>query len=88
MYADHSILRRDASYLRIKSVELGYSFANNALKKGGINSIRIYANGHNLFTFAGKYVKPFDPEKIEGAFAVGYNYPVLKSYNFGINLTF
>lgn len=88
MYADHSIWRRDASYLRIKSVELGYTFANKALKKGGINSMRIYANGHNIFTFAGKYVKPFDPEKIEGAFAVGYNYPVLKSYNFGINLTF
>ena len=88
MYAESSIWRRDASYLRFKSVELGYTFAPEFIKKSGISNIRVYVNAHNLFTFANPLVKPFDPEKIEGAFSVGYNYPVTKSYNFGINVIF
>jgi TonB-linked SusC/RagA family outer membrane protein len=96
MYAESSQWRKDASYLRIKSVELGYTVNHDRLKTVGISSLRLYVNGFNLYTFADPFVKPFDPEKLEGngdPNAPGYNragftYPVIKSYNFGVNVSF
>lgn len=88
MYAESSVWRKDASYLRLKSVELGYTLNNPLLKSVGIDRIRLYANAHNLFTLADPFVKPFDPEKIEGAFSAGFTYPLTQSYNFGFNLSF
>ena len=88
MYRESSAFRKDASYLRLKSMEIGYTIPVKIVKKAMLESVRIYANGHNLFTFADDFVKPFDPEKIEGAFSAGFNYPLTKSYNFGLNVTF
>lgn len=89
MYRESSVWRRDASYLRMKSLEFGYNLQNEGLKKAlGVTNLRIYASGFNLFTIADPFVKPFDPEKVEGAFSAGLNYPVTKTYNFGINLNF
>ncbi|WP_157202503.1 TonB-dependent receptor [Marinilabilia salmonicolor] len=88
MYKESSIWRRDASYLRLKSLELGYTFDNAFLKEIGIENLRVYSNGHNLLTFADSFIKPFDPEKIEGAYNAGLTYPLTKSFNFGINVIF
>jgi TonB-linked SusC/RagA family outer membrane protein len=88
MYAESSVWRRDASYVRLKSVELGYSPDFSALQSFGIQNLRIYVSAFNLFTIADPFVKPFDPEKIEGAFNAGFTYPLTKSYNIGLNLTF
>jgi TonB-linked SusC/RagA family outer membrane protein len=88
MYAESSIWRRDASYVRLKSVELGYSINPDLLRRAGISRLRLYANAFNLFTIADSFVKPFDPEKLEGLYNAGFTYPLSKSYNFGVNLTF
>lgn len=88
MYAESSAWRKDASYLRFKSAQLGYTFNLGWLKKIGIDGVRVYGNAHNIFTWADPFVKPFDPEKIEGLFGAGLTYPVTRSYNFGINVTF
>lgn len=88
MYSESSVWRRDASYLRIKSVELGYTIPKKLLSPIGIQSFRIYASGYNLYTFCDKFVKPFDPERIEGNFNAGWVYPLTKSFNFGVNLIF
>lgn len=88
MYSESSVWRRDASYLRIKSVELGYTIPKKLLSPIGIQSLRIYASGYNLYTFCDKFVKPFDPERIEGNYNAGWVYPLTKSFNFGINLIF
>lgn len=88
MYAESSVWRRDASYLRLKSVELGYSPDFDGLEAVGIKSLRIYVNAFNLVTMADPFVKPFDPEKIEGLFNAGFTYPLTRSYNIGLNLTF
>lgn len=88
MYRESAAFRRDASYLRLKSVEIGYTLPADLVKKFYIENLRIYANGHNLFTFADSFVKAFDPEKIEGAYSAGFNYPLTKSFNFGVTLTF
>jgi hypothetical protein len=89
MYHESEVWRKDASYFRLKTVDLGYTFRNQSwLKKVGIDNFRIYANGHNLYTWADDFVKPFDPEKIEGAYSAGLTYPLTRSYNMGINITF
>lgn len=88
MYNESSVWRRNASYLRIKSIELGYTIPRQCLLPVGIQNLRIYVSGYNLFTFCDKFVKPFDPEKIEGQDNAGWVYPISKSFNVGVNLAF
>jgi hypothetical protein len=72
---------RDASYLRLKSIEIGYSIPGNALKYIGLSNLRIFASAYNIFTLDD--IKVIDPEM--GSSAV---YPVQKMVNFGINAQF
>lgn len=88
MYNESQVWRKDASYLRLKNVELGYTIPSKYLRKYWINSIRIYVNAYNLVTFADSFVKPFDPEKIEGDFSAGFTYPLTRSFNVGLNVSF
>lgn len=89
MYAESSVWRRDASYLRLKSVELGYTFKFDVLGRIGIDNLRVYASAFNLYTFTDPFVRPFDPEKLEGVGnSAGFTYPVTKTYNFGVNVSF
>jgi len=88
MYKESSVWRKDASYVRLKSAELGYTFNPRWYSGIGIKKIRIYATGFNLITFADPFVKAFDPERLEGLFNAGFNYPLTKTFNFGVNLNF
>ena len=88
MYKESKIWRRDASYLRLKNIEIGYTIPKRLLAKTGLADVRVYVDAYNLFTFADSFVKPFDPEKIEGAYGCGFSYPVMKSYNIGVNVSF
>ena len=88
MYYESSIWRRDASYIRLKSLEIGYSLPSSIINTFGVQNLRLYINGYNLLTLTDPFVKPFDPESIEGAYNAGWVYPLAKSFNFGVNLTF
>ena len=89
LYHESEVWRKDASYFRLKTLDLGYTFRDqNWMNKVGISNMRIYVNGHNLITWADDFVKPFDPEKIEGSYSAGLTYPLTRSYNMGINVTF
>ena len=74
---------RDASYVRLKNVQLGYTFPSRLTQKIGIQKIRIYTSLENPFTWS-KYPKGWDPEINTG----GAFYPVLATYVFGLNLRF
>ncbi len=80
--------RLNASYLRIKSVELGYTLPKVITSKWGIEGIRVYVNAFNLFTFCGEDVKDMDPEREEGSYAADLTYPLMRSFNFGLNINF
>ena len=80
--------RLNASYLRIKSIEIGYTFPKRWTKTIGIEGLRIYANGFNLFTFCSKDIKDLDPEKEEGDYTADLTYPLMRSFNFGLNINF
>lgn len=49
---------------------------------------RLYFNAYNLFTFTDSFLKQFDPEKTEGDYGAGYNYPLTKSFNVGLSVSF
>lgn len=73
----------DASYLRLKNIEIGYNIPTHILSKIKIEALRVYVSGQNLLTFTG--VPQIDPENTHGQ---GWTYPQMKSFNFGLNLQF
>ena len=78
---------KDATYARLKNVEVGYTFNLAALKKMGLTKTRIYVNGTNLLTFDKLHY--VDPEEDVGQTNNTRGvYPNLAVVNFGINLNF
>ena len=76
--------QRDGSYLRLKSVEIGYSLPKKLLTRSGfIQSVRFYVAGNNLLTFSN--FKLWDPEQGGGQ---GASYPNNRVYSFGLNANF
>lgn len=73
---------RDGSFLRLKQVELGYSIPESILHKMRMANLRVYISGTNLLTFS-KF-KLWDPE-MAGS---GLGYPIQRTYNLGIQLSF
>ncbi|KAA6303699.1 MAG: TonB-dependent receptor SusC [Candidatus Ordinivivax streblomastigis] len=73
---------QNGAYLRLKTIELGYSLPKDWLKKVGINNLRLYINAYNLFTITG--VKGLDPERPSELY--GQMYPLNKTFNFGLNM--
>jgi len=77
---------KDATYLRLKSIQIGYTLPAKIIGNSGlIKSLRIYANGLNLFTWSG-LSSLIDPEHTNSGY--GNTYPITKNYNLGVNLTF
>lgn len=74
---------RDASYLRLKNVEVGYTVNADILKKLGIVKLRVFANGYNLLTL--DHLGFIDPESKIGN---KNKYPNTRIYNFGVNVNF
>ena len=78
----------DASYLRLKNMEIGYNFLLPILQRLRINSLRVYANANNLLTWSNMY-PGVDPETIQIGDGFNYEpYPQVRTMNFGINVRF
>jgi len=75
---------QDGSYLRLKNIVLGYTIPNNVTKKIGIDRLRFYFSGDNLFTHTN--YRGLDPER--GGSGDLLQYPQNKIYAFGLNATF
>lgn len=75
----------DASYLRVRNISIGYTLPRSLLGKVGINTLRVYASGQNLFTFDNlpEGIDPLIPNGSVGAF-----FPVVSSMTFGLNVNF
>lgn len=74
---------RDASYLRLKNLEIGYNFSGSFLKRFGISQFRTFVNGYNLLTFDSLIIT--DPESRTGDRSA---YPLTKVYNIGFKVNF
>lgn len=75
---------RDGSFLRLKSVEIGYTLPKKILKKLHMNTIRIYYSGTNLLCFS-KF-DTWDPEMT--SMDKGFKYPLQRVNNIGVNFSF
>lgn len=73
---------RDGTFLRLKSVELGYTLPTELTERLHVNNLRIYLNGLNLLTWS--RFDLWDPEMGGNGFA----YPIQKVYNMGIDINF
>ena len=75
---------KSRNFMRVRNIEVGYNFKHHAgFRAAGISNFRIYLNVTNPFTVS-KLMSDYDldPELLS------YRYPVLKSYNIGVNITF
>lgn len=76
---------KNASYLRLKNVQLGYSLPATWAKTIGVKKLRVYYSGQNILTFTSFY-KWIDPEAPIGE--NGYDFPQVKINSLGLNVTF
>lgn len=87
---------QDASYIRLKNLQLGYTLPSAWMQKIGLTKCRVFISGENLWTGTG-LSKLFDPETIDGgntdsnansAIKNGGNaYPLSRTWSFGLSLT-
>ncbi|HLP39076.1 TonB-dependent receptor [Lacibacter sp.] len=79
---------KDATFIRLRNVNLSYSITGNWVKKVGFKNLQVFASGTNLLTFSklGFYKNTFDPDaNLSGE---GRNYPIHKNIAGGVRLTF
>ena len=82
-YRMSSFWLQDASYLRVKNIELAYRFKKVNLGIIGFNSLRLFVNANNLFTYTN--MRYFDPEAPSGS---GTFYPQMRVFNGGLSVQF
>lgn len=76
---------RDASYLRLKNVQLGYTFPKTVTRKFYVDALRLYVSASNVFTISGLSALGIDPEA--PSVNNGY-YPQQRVVSLGASLTF
>jgi TonB-linked SusC/RagA family outer membrane protein len=90
---------QNVAYLRMKNIQVGYNLPARIVSKIGARTAKVFFSGENLFTYSPLYkvVKTIDVENAVPADrdlnnnptnGDGYNYPLLKSYSFGLNIGF
>lgn len=87
--ADTDLWLEDGSYLRLKSITLGYSLPKALVTRMRLSNLRFYISGQNLFTLT-RY-SGYDPEIGGGINKRGMdmgNYPTFATYSLGLNLSF
>ncbi|CDN30717.1 SusC/RagA family TonB-linked outer membrane protein [Mucinivorans hirudinis] len=81
---------QDASYMRLKNIQVGYTLPRSFTEKFGCSKLRIYISGDNLLTFC-NMISTFDPETIAdatGGWSDGKVYPLSKVISGGLSITF
>lgn len=86
---DHNMLnstywRRDAGFLRLKNIEIGYEFNDKVLRSLKMKNLRIYLQGNNVAVW--DHIKLWDPEL--GDANSGAKYPICSNYTVGLEVTF
>lgn len=82
-YYDSTLNLKDASYIRLKNIEIGYTFSKDRWKKFPIATARLFVNGQNLITW--DKLKIIDPE---GEAGLDLRYPQMMTMNIGCRIDF
>ena len=78
---------QNASYMRLKNLQLSYTFPAKWMRRAYIQNLRLFVSGENLLTFT-KLSKTMDPETAGIGLKGGMVYPLSKTYSFGLSVTF
>lgn len=79
----NSLHLKSADYLRLKNIQIGYTFPASIYKKLRMTGLKLYLNGSNLYTWS--KIDNFDPETVNQS---GDVYPQQSVYNLGVNINF
>lgn len=82
-YKSSDLFMANASYLRLKNIEVGYNLKFAAFERVGVENCRVYVNGYNLLTFTG--FKYGDPESRTSSRP---QYPLTRVFNVGLKVGF
>ena len=74
----------DASYFSLRNITLGYSLPKNWLQKAGIEKLRVYVTGDNIWLRSAR--KGLDP-RYDFTGSTNFSYSALSTYSIGLNLT-
>lgn len=78
---------QEINFLKLKNIQLGYTFPGEISSRLGLQKIYLYANGQNVFSIVSKDYEGYDPER--NTFDAGYSvYPIPRIISFGVNLNF
>lgn len=78
---------QDASYIRLKNCQIGYTIPAHLTQKAKISKLRLFFSGENLWTGT-SLAKMFDPETVDGGDNNGNAYPLQKTMSLGLSVTF
>lgn len=81
-HEESSFWLKRGDFLRLKNLNVSYTIPEKFYRKIGIDKVGIYFVGTNMFVISGFNKKYYDPEM-----SGGFTFPIMKSYNFGINVT-
>lgn len=84
-YENSTFWLQNASYLRLKNLQVSYTFPANLIQKLSMKELKVFVNGQNMLTFS-KMTK-FDPEKNMKNDNI-FEYPSIKIFTAGLNVTF
>lgn len=73
---------RDATYFALRNVSLGYTITKDKLKNTGLNDIKLFVEGNNLFYVTPEFKESYSPEQF------GFQFPITKIIVFGAKFTF
>jgi TonB-linked SusC/RagA family outer membrane protein len=79
----NSFFLQDASYLRIRNLEVGYTVPKKVIQHAKLSQARIFINAQNLATWDAQTIKSIDPEQSSAQV-----YPLTKMYSIGLNVSF
>ena len=91
---------QNVAYIRMKNIQIGYNLPSNWINRIGARSLKVFFSGENLFTHSPMYKIVKNTIDVENAVPSdqdlnpnstngdGYNYPMLKSFSFGLNVSF
>ncbi|MCG8310616.1 MAG: TonB-dependent receptor [Cytophagales bacterium] len=83
-YQYSSMNRINGAYIRLKNIQLGYTIPNDVSQKAGLQNVRFYFSGEDLFTLS-HVDGGYDPENTDGGHSI---YPFMKRFALGLSLTF
>jgi hypothetical protein len=89
---------QNMAYIRLKNVQLGYNLPKKWMKKLHLSNMSVYFSGENLWTWSPlyKWTKDFDvltltkdsDKDLDDGRGSGHNYPTMRTFSFGITITY